>query len=111
VKASGCEVELVKEPLHQPGGLRFTGTGREFVTRGYANGAADPEPITPEQVRGRVWYSVPKVGWLAVWLGDRPLRSALNLLAVGLVLYGAGLVVVGALQRRRGRPGTVVPDV
>lgn len=34
-----------------------------FVTKGDANKAQDPEPVHPQQVVGRLVYVVPKIGW------------------------------------------------
>lgn len=88
---------------HRVVGFVLTDDGRAFVTRGDANGADDPEPITPAQVQGQVWYRVPKLGWLAVWAGEGLTRTVLHVVAVGLVLYGAALVLLGWRQRRRHR--------
>lgn len=36
---------------------------RTFELRGDNNGSPDPDPVLPEQVKGRVWYSIPLIGW------------------------------------------------
>ena len=36
---------------------------RSFILQGDNNGSPDPDPVLPEQVQGRVWYSVPFVGF------------------------------------------------
>jgi signal peptidase len=38
-----------------------------FVTQGDNNNTMDA-PITAAQIEGRVAFSVPKVGWLQIWL-------------------------------------------
>lgn len=81
--------------------LTYGSAGTQFVTRGDANGAADPAPVTPAQVKGEVWYSVPKVGYVSVWLAGGWVRTALDVVAVGLLLYGAGFLACGLLERRR----------
>jgi signal peptidase len=88
---------------HRVVSVVFTAEGKAYVTRGDANGADDPTPIRPEQVRGEVWYAVPVVGRLALWAGGGWERLAIDAGAAALVLYGAGLVAGGLLDRRRER--------
>ena len=88
---------------HRIKSVVLTGTGRQYVTQGDANGAVDPAPITPAQVRGTVWYSVPYVGYAATWAAGGTLRLLINIAAGGLLLYGGYMVAAGALDRRRGR--------
>jgi signal peptidase I len=54
--------------------------GPTFITQGDANNSPDSRPVTADQVRGKVWYSVPYVG------------TARNF----LLAQGAGLIVGGA---------------
>ncbi|MGZ4429123.1 MAG: signal peptidase I [Nocardioidaceae bacterium] len=89
---------------HRIVAVRFAADGtREFITRGDANGADDPMPVKPGQVRGTVWYSVPYVGHLSNGLSSSSRRLAIDVLAAGLLVYGAVLVVGAALDRRRRR--------
>lgn len=89
---------------HRVTGVVFTGEGRQYVTRGDANGADDPMPVRPEQVRGAVWYSVPYVGHAAVWFSGSTMRTVIDLAAVALILYGGYLVTAAAIDRRRRKP-------
>lgn len=67
-----------------------------LVTRGDANGAADA-PLVPDQLMGRVAYSVPLVGHAAnVSWGP----TAVTVLAVALLVYAA----VALVRPGRGRP-------
>ena len=68
---------------HRIVGLAFGSEGTEFVTQGDANNAADLSPIKPAQVRGEVWYSVPLVGYVSVWLAGGWMRNVVDLIAVG----------------------------
>ena len=86
---------------HRITGVVLTGDGREYLTQGDANGAADPRPVSAEQIRGKVWYSLPLVGYAALWASGGALRTALNLGAVALLVYGGYLVAGGVLERRR----------
>jgi signal peptidase len=88
---------------HRIRSVVLTGEGRQYVTQGDANGAADPEPVTAEQVRGTVWYSVPYVGYAATWAAAGTLRLLIDVAAGGLLLYGGYLVSAGAMERRRRR--------
>lgn len=77
--------------------------GRRYVTQGDANGAADVAPVSPAQVRGEVWYAVPLVGHVSVWLAGAHVRTVLDALAVCLLLYGGLYLALGARERRHPR--------
>ena len=54
---------------HRIVSIAFAGDGtRQFITQGDANGAVDPEPVREVQVRRKVWYSAPLVGYAATAL-------------------------------------------
>jgi signal peptidase I len=89
---------------HRITGVVLTGEAREYRTQGDANGAVDPMPVRPEQIRGTVWYSVPFVGYAATWVSGGTARTAIDLAAAGLILYGGYLIVAGALERRGRKP-------
>lgn len=63
--------------------------GTRYTTRGDANGA-DDDPIEAAQVMGRVAYSVPFVGHVALALGD---NRAILIAVAGAGLIGYGLYV------------------
>lgn len=86
---------------HRIVGISYGSEGTAFVTRGDANTATDLSPIASEQVRGEVWYSVPLVGYLSVWLAGGWMRSAVDLIAIGLLLYGGWFIAAGLVDRRR----------
>jgi signal peptidase len=67
-----------------------------FVTRGDANGA-DDDPIVPDQVMGRVVYSIPLIGHVtnASWG-----RTAVTVGAAGLILYAVVMIVTPDRSRR-----------
>ncbi len=81
--------------------LTYGSEGTQFITQGDANGAIDPEPVAPEQVKGEVWYSVPVVGYASVWLASSWVGTAVKVAALGLVLYGAWFIVAGLVEHRR----------
>lgn len=75
--------------------------GRRFVTRGDANNAVDLSPVEPGQVVGEVWYSVPLVGYLSVWVAGDWVRLTIDLVAIALLLYGGWFIAAGVVERRR----------
>lgn len=75
--------------------------GRRFVTRGDANNVADLSPVEPGQVVGEVWYSVPLVGYVSVWVAGDWVRLAVDIVAIALLLYGGWFLAAGLLERRR----------
>lgn len=87
---------------HRIIGEVFGSEGRQFLTQGDANGAADPSPVTPEQIMGEVWYSVPAVGYVSVWLAGDWVGTALDAIAVGLMLYGGFAMTSAWVGRRKG---------
>lgn len=89
---------------HRITGFVVTSAGPQYITRGDANGADDPAPVKPEQIRGTVWYSVPYVGHAAVWFAGDTVRTVIDLGALALILYGGYLVAASALDRRRRKP-------
>jgi len=75
--------------------------GRSFVTRGDANNVADLSPVEPGQVVGEVWYSVPLVGYVSVWVAGDRVRLAVDVVAIALLLYGGWFLASGVVDRRR----------
>lgn len=73
---------------------------RLLVLKGDNNGVAD-EPVREVQVRGRLLYAVPYVGFLANALGRQDRGLIINVVAAGLILYGLGAVVAGLRSRHR----------
>jgi signal peptidase len=76
---------------HRVVGKSFTSDGTMFVTRGDANGA-DDEPIEPAQIMGVAMYSVPFVGYVAVWAGSRA-QTIVTVVAVALLTYAAVMLL------------------
>ena len=85
---------------HRIVGVTYGSEGRQFVTQGDANNAPDLKPISADQVRGTVWYSVPKVGYASVWFAGHLMRTVTDLVGIGLLLY-AGVFIAGGLRERR----------
>jgi signal peptidase len=64
------------------------GQATHFITQGDANPGAD-QPLQPEQIKGRVWYSVPFIGYLT---NTRNVLLAVSALGVGLVVYAVVMI-------------------
>ena len=78
-----------------------TETGeRTLITRGDNNGVNDPKPVRALQIKGKVFYSVPLIGCLALGNEDRNLW--MTVAAAGLFANGALLIfrTAGGDQRR-----------
>ncbi len=79
-----------------------------YVTKGDNNSDNDTDPVIDDQVRGRLWYAVPAVGYASAAIhGDSrqwitPLCAALLLCYSGYALTSG---IVTTMRRSHGRPG------
>lgn len=64
------------------------GTNCRLITQGDANNSPDDALVTPEQVRGKFMYGVPKVGWARDWMLANKV-IALVVLGVAVAAYYA----------------------
>lgn len=74
-----------------------------FTTKGDANDAVDDAPVMPVQVKGALWYAVPRLGWASNVLDQDQRSTAVYAVAGGLGLYALSMFA-GALRdttRRR----------
>ena len=76
-----------------------------FTTQGDANDTPDAASVRPVQVRGRLWYAVPYLGYLNNALDGRQRQSAVVVVATALAGYAAFMFVGAVRDRRRGRRG------
>lgn len=74
-----------------------------FQTKGDANDAPDPQWVRPEQVRGALWYAVPRLGYLSDLLTGEQRQRGVVVVAVVLLGYAALMAAGGARDRRRAR--------
>jgi signal peptidase len=73
---------------------------RVFTTKGDANRIADAKPVRPEQIRGRLWYSVPYLGRVSNLLTAGAREIVAVTAAIGLFGY-AGFMFGSAVRDRR----------
>lgn len=55
----GNRIHRVIEVLEQDG-------SRVFITQGDANNIRDAQPVHPDQIKGRVEFRIPKIGWVNI---------------------------------------------
>lgn len=72
-----------------------------FITRGDANDGDDPEPVREVQIVGKLWYSVPYIGWINNVVTGQARAYALPVVVGGLFVYGIVAIVISARDRRR----------
>jgi signal peptidase len=54
--------------LHRVVEIEQAEGARLFVTKGDANPIADSDPIFPAQIKGKLFVSIPKIGWISIYL-------------------------------------------
>ncbi|ALG84084.1 signal peptidase I [Gordonia phthalatica] len=62
---------------------------RRFITRGDANNTNDKPAVRPVQIRGKLWYSIPYLGFVNTWFTGVKRTVVVFVLAGLLFLYGA----------------------
>ncbi len=93
---------------HRVVAVSYAASGeRTFVTRGDANGAPDEQPVRPVQVRGRVWYAVPELGRVNLWLTGPRRVTIVTAGVLGLLGYAGWMFVSAGLDRSRARSAGV----
>lgn len=78
-----------------------------FTTQGDANNTPDPEQVRPAQIRGKVWYAIPYLGWVNQAIDGQTRSWAIPALAGALFLYAAWTFGTGVRDRARARRGAV----
>lgn len=76
---------------------------RTLITKGDNNSLKDEEPVREPQLRGKLFYAVPHVGFATNALGNSDRGLALQVAAAGLVGYGLLTFVHGMTNRKRRR--------
>jgi len=78
--------------------------GRTFTFKGDNNSVADADQVLPVQIQGRLWYSVPWVGWVNNAVNGQS-RSWIVPVIAGLLFAYTGYMfasgAVSALRKRR----------
>ncbi|RDI20485.1 signal peptidase [Rhodococcus sp. AG1013] len=92
--------------------VRRTSQGElTFVTHGDNNPSPDERPVVPEQVRGKVWYSVPYVGYVNNYITGKQRSVLLVVVVGGLLIYAVSMFVSSGLDKaRKRRPESASDD-
>lgn len=85
---------VIEKGFRQDGGL-------QFITQGDANSVADENPVREVQIQGRLWYSVPYLGWVANAMNGSARQTIVPVIAGLLVAYGVWSVGSGIVQKRK----------
>lgn len=78
--------------------------GVSWTTQGDNNDVADAAAVIPDQLRGKVWYSVPWIGYLNNLVNGDARGWIVPTIAVGLFLYAGYMLasgISGAARKRR----------
>lgn len=73
-----------------------------FQTQGDANPSPDQAWVKPVQIKGKLWYSVPKLGYLNQLFTGSQRQWAITVIAALLLGYAAAQFI-GAVRSRRAR--------
>ena len=74
---------------------------RSFTLQGDNNGAPDPDPVREVQVQGRVWYSLPYLGWVNNLMGGDARDTVVPIAAGALLLYAAWTILSSLVGRKK----------
>lgn len=83
---------VVASSVNLKGELRLT-------TQGDANSVPDELPVGEEQVRGRLWYSVPYLGYVNQALTGAQRQTATYVVAGALLVYAAYMFIPSTRRR------------
>lgn len=75
---------------------------RVFRTQGDANNVADELPVSPVQIKGKLWYKVPYLGYVNTFITGKERRITTIVIVSGLLLYAA-FMFTSALRDRFGK--------
>lgn len=84
---------------------------RTFITKGDNNSLEDHKPVLEVQVRGKLSYAVPYVGFLATAAAQSGRDDVLRYIAIGLVGYGVITIFRGRAASRKRSPSASHPAV
>lgn len=74
-----------------------------FRTKGDANESEDPQPSMAEQIQGKVWYSVPLLGYISIMISSFNLIKFSVVLAVIVILLIALTTVITKSKKSKTR--------
>lgn len=72
-----------------------------FTTQGDANNVADAKPVRPVQIKGRLWYHVPYLGYVNKYITGKERHITMIIVVSGLLLYAAYMLTSSLRDRFR----------
>ena len=95
---------------HRVAGITNSSDGsRTFTLKGDNNDVADELQVLPVQVQGKLWYSVPWIGYLSNFVNGSAKSWLVPVIAVALFVYAGFMIASGIIssahkrKRRRAR--------
>ncbi|QCB49038.1 signal peptidase I [Rhodococcus sp. PAMC28707] len=89
---------------HRIVATRQSGGGETtYVTRGDNNGADDEDPVQLGQIRGKVWYSVPYMGYVNNWLNGEQRKITVTVILIALAGYAVCMFAGAGIDHRKKR--------
>jgi signal peptidase len=89
---------------HRVVGITVGADGRRLFTfKGDNNTAVDPDRVVPAQIMGRVWYSIPGLGFVNTTVAGNAKTWIVPTLGIALIGYALVLVVRALVGARSGR--------
>jgi signal peptidase I len=76
---------------------------RTFILKGDNNSDADVDAVIPAQVRGRLWYAVPLMGWVNSAVDGAKRSWIVYAIAAILFAYAAYMIISGLVSASRRR--------
>jgi signal peptidase len=73
-----------------------------FTMQGDNNDSADP-PVIADQIQGRLWYSLPMIGYLSTFINGPSRVWILPVVAGAMILYAVGAIVLGLIDAAKKR--------
>ena len=70
---------------------------KQFITKGDANEEPDRDLITPEQIAGAVWLTIPYMGYAANWMKTPAGFAVLIILPAAILIYGELMAIRGVI--------------
>ena len=94
---------------HRITGIYYDMSGQPRIyTQGDANNVADDWALVPEQMRGKLWYSVPQLGRVNVLLTGETRAVAITVVAGSLIAYAAWMLGSGVRDRSREKKSALI---
>lgn len=80
-----------------------------YITRGDNNGSDDENPVQIGQIRGKVWYSVPYMGYVNNWLNGEQRKITVTIIVIGLAGYALYMFGSAGMEYRSKRKASGAP--